>query len=418
MPAQEKIRVLIVDDINETRENIRRLLQFDLNIEVVGAARNGQEGIDLAGQLKPDVVIMDINMPDMDGISATEAIRRKVASVQVVILSVQSDPSYMRRAMLAGARDFLTKPPMIDELTSAIRHAGAMAQEERAKSHQVMQTANIGIQPSSSQRSTAGKIIAIYSPKGGTGCTTIATNLSMALQSESSKVVLVDGHMQYGDVTVFLNEQAKNCILDLTPRVDELDTDVVTDVMIKHAASGIHILAAPPRPEMADVIGGERYTKLLKFLRTMYSYIIIDTDSYLTDEVQAALEEADLILLVTTQDISAIKNANDFLMLADASGVIHRNQILFLMNRYDKRVGISPERVGESLRQPIVASLPIDDHMVTNSIIRGVPFFLDNKNHPLTKSIITLAETIRDKFIKLDEIRTEPVQKAVAGRRF
>jgi pilus assembly protein CpaE len=62
MPAQDKIRVLIVDDIDETRENIQRLLQFDLNIEVVGTARNGKEAIQTAQQIKPDVVIMDINM--------------------------------------------------------------------------------------------------------------------------------------------------------------------------------------------------------------------------------------------------------------------------------------------------------------------------------------------------------------------
>lgn len=411
MPAQEKIRVLIVDDINETRENIRRLLQFDLNIEVVGAARSGQEGIDLSAQLKPDVVIMDINMPDMDGITATETIRRKVPAVQVVILSVQSDSSYMRRAMLAGARDFLTKPPMIDELTSAIRRAGAMAQEERAKSAQLTPTGMItggsviqGFIP------VSGKIVAIYSPKGGTGCTTISTNLAMALQSETTRVALIDGHLQFGDVSVFLNEQVKNCILDLTPRVDELDPEIVEDVMIKHSGSGLRILAAPPRPEMSESIGGERYSKLLRFLRHLYHYIIIDSDSYLTDEVQAILEESDIIILVTTQDIAAIKNANDFLILADASGVISRSRIIFVMNRFDKRLGISPERVGESLRQPIVATIPLDDITVSTSILKGLPFVLENKTHPLSKSIITLADLIRERLAK-EEARSESTGK-------
>ena len=120
----EKIRVVIVDDIAETRENIRKLLQFESDIEVVGVARTGREGIDLATEISPDVILMDINMPDMDGITATENIRKDAPFVQVVILSVQGDPNYMRRAMLAGARDFLTKPPMVDELIAAIRRAG------------------------------------------------------------------------------------------------------------------------------------------------------------------------------------------------------------------------------------------------------------------------------------------------------
>ena len=133
MATQGKIRVIIVDDIAETRENIRKLLQFESDVEVIGVARTGKEAIDLYKEVKPDVILMDINMPDMDGIAATEAIRKVLPYAQIVILSVQSDSNYMRRAMLAGARDFLTKPPTIDELNSAIRRAGTMAHEERAK---------------------------------------------------------------------------------------------------------------------------------------------------------------------------------------------------------------------------------------------------------------------------------------------
>ena len=104
MAESEKIRVVIVDDIAETRENIRKLLQFDPDVEVVGVARTGREAIDISKDVKPDVLLMDINMPDMDGIAATEIIRKTVPFTQIVILSIQNDPNYMRRAMLAGAR--------------------------------------------------------------------------------------------------------------------------------------------------------------------------------------------------------------------------------------------------------------------------------------------------------------------------
>jgi pilus assembly protein CpaE len=133
MASSDKIRVIIVDDIADTRENIRKLLQFENDVEVIGVARTGREGLDLAKESKPDVVLMDINMPDMDGITATENIQRLVPFTKIIILSVQSDPNYMRRAMLAGARDFLTKPPSVEELTAAIRRAGPLSREERAK---------------------------------------------------------------------------------------------------------------------------------------------------------------------------------------------------------------------------------------------------------------------------------------------
>jgi len=412
MPAQDKIRVIIVDDISDTRENLKRLLQFDPMIEFVGAARSGREAIDMAQQLKPDVVIMDINMPDMDGITATEAIRRKVPFTQVVILSVQSDASYMRRAMLAGARDFLTKPPLIDDLTAAVRRAGAMAVDERSKA-QVFPTGQAGggtTPMPGGMAHSLGKIIVVYSPKGGTGKTTIATNLAIALHSEETKAVLVDGNIQFGDVAVFLNEQVKNTLIDLTPRIDELDHDFVEDVAVKHNATGVRILAAPPKPEMANQISGEQFGKLLEFLRQVYSFIIVDTASYLTEVVQSALDVSDLIILITTQDIPSIKNANSFLLLADTSG-IKRGRILFIMNRFDKRVSILPERVGVSLRQEIVVSVPNEERIVATSINRGIPFYIDNKAQPIGKSIAALADAVREKLTKLHEARVETANR-------
>ena len=88
MAGQEKIRVLSVDDIAETRETVRRLLQFDTSIEVLGGAQSGKEAITQCDQLKPDVVLMDINMPDMNGIEATEAIRKKTPYTQIIILHI------------------------------------------------------------------------------------------------------------------------------------------------------------------------------------------------------------------------------------------------------------------------------------------------------------------------------------------
>lgn len=409
MPAQEKIRVLIVDDIAETRENIRRMLQFDANIEIAGTARTGREAIDQSIATKPDVIIMDINMPDMDGITATQEVKKKLPYVQVVILSVQNDPSYMRRAMLAGARDFLTKPPMIDELTDAIRRAGVMAHEERKKASSSFTSGptDVGGLPTQAKPSSSlGKVIVVYSPKGGTGRTTVATNLAIALHTEETRVALVDGNLQFGDVAVFLNEQGKNTILDLAPRADELDTDIVKEVMVNNRTTGIDILAAPPRPEMADKVTGDQFSKLIDFFRHIYSYVVIDTGSYLTEAVQAALDISNIIVLITTQDIPSIKNCNLFLTLADASG-LKRSRIMFIMNRYDKRIAISPERVGESLRQEIVLALPSDERIVSNAVNRGIPFMIDNKIQPIGKSIQQLVDLIKEKITKLENTEVE-----------
>jgi len=393
MAVQGKIQVAVVDDTDDSREMILRMLQFDPNIEVIGTARTGLEAISLAQKLKPDVVVMDINMPDMDGITATENIRKKVPFVQVVILSVQSDPNYMRRAMLAGARDFLTKPPMIDELTSAIRRAAVLSQEERAKEAAVA-TGLTGSLAGARTPGVDGKIIVVYSPKGGTGTTMLASNLAVCLKNNDNAVALVDANFLYGDVGVFMNEHTKNTAFDLIDRVNELDSDIMQDVMTINKQTGIHLLAAPNQPELVDVGFGEPFSKILIFMKQIYNYVIVDTTSYLTEVTQSCLDAADLIILITTQDIPAIKNTNQFLSIADASK-IERKRILLVMNRYDKRIAISPDRVGASLKQPIVAAIPFEEKFVQNSINRGMPFMVDNKTIPVSKSIQQLSGLIK-----------------------
>ncbi len=413
--APDKIRTLIVDDIAETRENVRKLLQFESDIEVVGAARSGKEGIQLAQELDPDVILMDINMPDIDGISATETIRQHSPHIQVVILSVQGDQNYMRRAMLAGARDFLTKPPMGDELISAIRRAGEMAHLERSKGAQSRLAATMAMAGTASgtagiAATAKGKIITVYSPKGGTGCTTIAVNLAIALNNDTTRVVIVDGNLQYGDVAVFVNEQGKNTILDLAPRVDELEPDIVEDILIKHEASGVRILAAPQRPEMAEKITGDQFVKVLQYLQRLYAYVVVDTASILTDAVLGTIDISDIILMVTTQEIPAIKNARLFLDLLQTMG-IDRERIVFTLNRYDRRIAITPERIGENLKQEIVAAIPLDEKIVITAVNRGVPFMIDNKIQPVGKGIFSLAEAIRSRMAALESETASPLKR-------
>src|SRR5918994_2323438 len=129
----DQIRVLIVDDIPETRDHLTKLLGFESDIDVVGSAASGAEAITLATSLTPDVVLMDINMPDMDGITATESLGRAVPTASVVMMSVQGEADYLRRSMLAGAREFLVKPFSSDELTASIRQVHTREREKMSR---------------------------------------------------------------------------------------------------------------------------------------------------------------------------------------------------------------------------------------------------------------------------------------------
>lgn len=108
------------------------------------------------------------------------------------------------------------------------------------------------------------------------------------------------------------------------------------------------------------------------------------------------MDIANLILLVATQDIPSIKSANSFLSLSDQSG-INRKRILFVLNRFDKRIAISPERISESLKQTVEGVVPYEERIVTTSINRGVPFIIENKTTLIAKSIYAISEKIKEK---------------------
>ena len=402
--TDEKIRVLIVDDIAETRENMRKLLQFESGLEVVGTANTGREGIEQAVELDPHVILMDINMPDMDGIQATEQIIKRLPYMQIVILSVQSDPDYMRRAMMAGARDFLTKPPNIDELTTAIRRAGQMAMEAKAKgASAAVAPSQVAGQPAGGTIGGLGQILVVYSPKGGARCTSLATNLAIALNNDDTPVVIVDGNLQYGDVSFFFNEQGKNSIMDLAPRVDELDPSIVEEVLLTHESSGVKILAAPQRPEDAESVKAPEFASVLRYLTQLFSYVIVDTSTHLNDITLAAFDESDMVVLVTTQEIPNIKNMRLFLDLTRAMG-LEPQRFVLAMNRYDKRMAITPDRVGENLKTNVSAVIPVDEKTVVPAMNRGVPFMVQSRTSPVSRGILSLAEAVRKRVVEYENV--------------
>jgi len=117
----QNVRILLADDHNILRDGIRLLLERQPGFVVVGEAADGREIVDLAREQHPDVIVMDIGMPNMNGIEATRRIVEKQPETGVVILSMHYDESYVLRSLKAGARAYLLKDALKAELISAIR---------------------------------------------------------------------------------------------------------------------------------------------------------------------------------------------------------------------------------------------------------------------------------------------------------
>ncbi len=390
----DQIRVLIVDDIPETRDHLTKLLSFETDVDVIGAAASGAEAIELAGKLGPDVVLMDINMPDMDGIAATEQLASAAPGASVVMMSVQGEADYLRRSMLAGAREFLVKPFSSDELTASIRQVYSREREKLSRMAPVAAPRGPDQNGTGDGEPEPGLVVAVYSPKGGVGRTTIAVNTAVAAAVDGGKkVVLMDGSLQFGDVGVLLNLNPKNkSIADLVPELENGEADSIETFVINHS-SGIRVLLAPPSPEMAELVSPAGVKRAIEALRMSHELVIVDCSSSFNDTTLAILDSADLILTILSLEITSIKNMRLFLEVAEQLGY-GSEKVRLVLNRADSTLGIRVADVEHSIGRKIDHTIVSDGRSVVYALNRGVPFYLSNKDAQVSQDILRLATAI------------------------
>ena len=431
-----KIRVVVVDDNADTLNNLKKLLYFEKDVEIVGTASSGEEGIACAFEKVPDVVLMDINMPGMDGISASEAITARMPGVQIIIMSVQAEADYLRRAMLAGAREFLIKPFSSEQLANTLRAVYQLSANARpAAEKPATPVAAAAPAPTGSARAmpkaapaaanaaavavpvsiTAGatpprsngakprpgddegnhhsKILVVYSANGGIGRSTIAVNLAIALKDETkAKVALVDCSLRFGDVGVMLNMAATHTISEAISPQGVVDSEILPDMLTMHA-SGLKVLLAPSSPEMAELISSKAIRQVLGTLRETYDYIVVDTSASLEETTLSVLDMADQILVLTTSEIPSIKNTKLFFEVTEALNYAPEKTLLVL-SKFDSRSSISSQDIQASIKHPVYAVIERDDRAVTQAIQTGQPFVSNQRNAVAAVAIYRLVKLL------------------------
>ncbi len=371
----EKIKVVIVDDTEETRNNVKTLLSFEKRIEIIGEAENGEEAIFIVKESRPDIVLMDINMPVMDGIKATEEISMSVPETAVIIMSVQGESEYLRKAMMAGARDFLNKPFSSDDLIMTILKTYDVESQRRQRSN-----------VTKVKEEVKSKIITVFSTKGGVGKTTLASNLAVSLARTTKKrVALVDLDLQFGDVAIMLNASVKNTISDIIKEINLLDSDVMEDYLVTHF-SGVRILPAPIKPEYAEYITASHVEKILNTLKDHYHYIIVDTSASFHETVLQALDMSDRILMLSTLDLPTIKNVKAGL---DVMETLHypKEKINIILNKASEQFGIKYKDFENTLKHKIWAFIPEDSQTVITSANKGFPFVMTRTETKVAKAV-------------------------------
>ncbi len=402
------IRVVVVDDISSTRENLKKLLSFEDDIEVVGTAGDGREGIEVSRQLQPHVVLMDVNMPGMDGISATEALAVELPQCPVVIMSVQGERDYLRRAMQSGAREFLIKPFTGDELVASIRRVYEL--EAKKGSYSVKPEAQ-----APEPEKQGGKVCVVLSGKGGCGKTFVAINLAMALRVETSaRVCLVDLDLQFGDVGVMMNLDHAKTITELVDGAGTLDWEFVDDVLAD-GPLGLRILLGPFSPEYGDLVRAEHVHQIVDILRREFDYVVVDTGSQLSEATLEAIDISDQVIVVGALTIPAIKDTRLMLKMLESLRV-DRDHISVVVNSHDAHAVYDGPSIERNLKFPVRVQLPSEPRLVGGSIHRGTPLLVTHPDSEIAELMKGLARGLRSPDALAEEIRV-PVKQA-GGRRF
>jgi pilus assembly protein CpaE len=378
--AAKQFRIVVITAPERLEQEWITRLANESDVERVDRIGVLSAGIELVQQSRPEVVIVDRDLEQAE--ASVRQIFTSVPGILCITLVAQTDMAVLRRLVAAGARDVLSKPVQYNELINSIRSVLATEADRRVRS-----LVSFGGDANSRGR---GKLVVVTSPKGGVGTTTIATNLAVALrQMSGGRIVLADFGLQFGDIGVHLNLWSKHTMQDLLGRVEDIDDAMLSQVLQPHT-SGIQVMLAPNEPEVAGDVTGAQLEIFLEQLLDRNTYVVADTWSFLDEVAETLLRRADEILVVTTPEVPALKNAKHFLEFLRQQDLV-RGRITLVLNRFPSVDGISLQDVQQHLRHPVGANIPSEGQLVTHSVNRGIPIVISHPQSWAAQSLFKLA---------------------------
>jgi len=360
----DKIRVMIVDDHDETRDLVKKILSISDEITVVSEAKSGVESLAMYDPLTVDVILMDINMPEMNGLEAADRLSSDYPESIIVMMSVQNEVEYLRKAMDSGARSYIVKPFDVDSLSETIINA-------YYKNRKTTVT-------QSDLNRKQGQIISFYGSKGGVGKSVIAMNTAVLLsQEKNTKVILLDLDMQFGDVGMLMNIKPKSTIYDaLSPDAEDFQDQVTTSIL--NHSDQLDILLAPKRPDQAEGIQPAEIKMLLVDLKTRYDYILVDLGTNYSEITLTALDVSNKVFYISTPDMLSIKNTRlglDVMKSLDYDV----NKLFLVINRWTGKEKIKIADIERALGLKVDAQISDERRHMLEMINRGDPIASEKK---------------------------------------
>lgn len=359
-----KIKILIADDIEETRSLLKQVLTLDNeHFEIVGEASDGQEAVKLCGKLKPDIILMDVNMPIKNGLEATEEITGLYPRTSVIIMSVQSETEYLKTAMVAGAKGYVLKPINHEEVSELIQKTYDKYKD---------------IAPAKSEKKRETKLLSFYSFKGGVGKSVLALNSSVILSSKlKKKVLLVDLDLHFGDISLLTNKHLEKTILDLIDD-DALDSYETASSYFYSYSENLDILFAPLSPEGAEYVSRASIESVIEIVKDQYDFIVFDTGVNFSEHTLYALDISSTIYFVSSMEMTSIKNSKLGLGVMKSLNY-DDDKVKILINNASEKFGISKKDIEKVFDRPIETYIAEETKQLRLSVNRGQALADDSK---------------------------------------
>ncbi len=370
-------RAIIVDQKITDREDIQKMLTL-AGFAVTGEAGYGTEAIALAKESEPDVVLISLEEPVARALQTVQALADLLPQSPIIAYSSSQDPNSMRKAMLAGVRDYLVTPLNEEELIQSVH--SVLGQEERRRAR---------IAGEMDEPVASGIVITVFGAKGGIGKSTISTNLAAALvQKTNQSVVLVDLDTRFGDVAILLDVQVERSIANLAVPEEEISRELVQECIHQHK-TGVAILPAPMRPTDWRNVHAGHIERAVQFLAQTYDYVILDTPGTFNDVVARSLEMATLVLLLATMDLASLK---DTLLAIDMlrSWNFPEEKLKLVINATNEAHKVNPQEVKRMLGRDLFWSIPYDQNISTATQL-GIPVVIAKPQSKAAKSLVGMA---------------------------
>lgn len=332
----------------------------------------------LAADPHEHVVVIGGRVELDEALDFTQHVQREYDYIAVVLLRFSLEPDVLQAAQQAGVHEVAVVGDLAGVSAAIERAAAGVPATEQAAA-----PPPINPQP-------RGGLVVVFAAKGGCGKTTVATNLATVLNDDGAhSVALVDLDLEFGDVAVALRLTPANTLVDAV-QLKQLNPLNIGGLLTPYRPN-LNCVLAPVEPGDAEKIPVEQVAQLLEALLATHEYVVVDTPSQLSEPVLAAMDMAHHFILLTTPEITALKNLRLTLDMLDLLGY-DPNTRAIVFNRSDARAGLSAADIETAIKTPISVRIP-SSYDVPASINKGVPLAVQNPKHPVSLAIREIAET-------------------------